>query len=92
MDRHNGFVAAQRPESAGSVPGDEGSPDEQRHDAAAALRHLHTKGRNIHMNTYMKYFTLKTGLCKFPLQDTAVHVYCIIGTLLFTSLNCPFNL
>ena len=47
MDRHNGFVAAQRPESAGSVPGDEGSPDEQRHDAAAALRHLHTEGRKI---------------------------------------------
>ena len=59
MDRDHGFVAALRPEPAGGAAGDEGPPDQQRHDAAAALCHLHTEGRNIHISTFMKFSHLK---------------------------------
>ena len=45
MDRDHGSVAAVRPEPAGGSARDEGPADEQRHDAAAPLRHLHTQGR-----------------------------------------------
>ena len=45
MDRDHGSVAAVRPERAGDAARDEGPADEQRHDAAAPLRHLHTQGR-----------------------------------------------
>ena len=45
MDRDHGSVAAVGPERAGDAARDEGPADEQRHDAAAPLRNLHTQGR-----------------------------------------------
>ena len=68
MDRHNGFVAALRPEPAGGAAGDEGPPDQQRDDAAAALCHLHAKGekeevanaKSVYTFIFMTYFTQKS--------------------------------
>ena len=45
MDRDHGSVAAVGPERAGDAARDEGPTGEQRHDAAAPLRNLHTQGR-----------------------------------------------
>ena len=73
MDRDHGSVAAVGPERAGDAARDEGPADEQRHDAAAPLRNLHTQGKETFL---ILIFSLRLPL---PLHIPAQ----------FPKFNCP---
>ena len=68
MDRHHGFVAALGPEPAGGAARDERSPGEQRHDAAAALGHLHTKGKKTEEVKFYETFHTQKRVINSPIQ------------------------